>query len=144
MARVLRSVWKMTQNFEVSDLGDNKALLLFQNDDDVDKVLLLGPWSFDKYLLALYKLEAGEAVSKARFDKMSFWIQIHSIPIMYQTMEVGYSIGATFGTVEKVDVTEKGFCLGNFKHIRVMIDISIPLCRGRKVLSLYEIQNQVR
>ena len=105
------------------------ALFLFQNDDDVDKVLLLGSWSFDKYLLALHKLEAGEAVSKVRFDKMSFWIQIHGIPTMYQTKEVGYSIGATLGTVEKVDVNEKGFCLGNFMRIRVMIDISIPLCR---------------
>lgn len=130
VARVLRSVWKTTQNFEVSDLGDNKALFLFQNDDDVDKVLLLGLWSFDKYLLALHKLEAGEAVSKVRLYKISFWIQIHGIPTMYQTKEVGYSIGATLGIEEKVDVNEKGFCLENFMRIRVMINISILPCRG--------------
>ena len=29
VARVLRSVWKRNQNFEVSDLRDNKALFLF-------------------------------------------------------------------------------------------------------------------
>lgn len=52
---------------------------------------------------------------------------------MYQTKDVGYSIGATMDTVEKVDVNDKGFCLGNFMCIRVKIDISIPLCRGRKV-----------
>lgn len=91
--------------------------------------MLLGLWSFDKYLLALHKLEAGEAVSKVWFDKMSFWIQIHGIPTMYQTKEVGYSIGATLGTEEKVDVNEKGFCLENFMRIRVMINISIRLCR---------------
>lgn len=41
--------------------------------------------------------------------------------------------GATIGIVEKVDTNEKGFCLGNFIRIRVKIDMSIPLCRGRKV-----------
>ena len=40
VARVLRSVWKTTQNFEVSDLGDNKALFLFQNDDPIDTIVL--------------------------------------------------------------------------------------------------------
>ena len=32
-----------------------------------------------------------------------------------------------------MDANEKGFCLGSFMRIRVMIDISNPLCRGRKV-----------
>ena len=133
VARVLRSVWKRNQNFEVSDLRDNKALFLFQNEDDANKVLLLGPCSFDKYLIALHKLKTREVVSKIRFDKMVIWIQIHGIPTMYQTKEVGYSIEATIGSVESVDVNEKGFCLGNFMRIRVTINISNPLCKGRKV-----------
>ena len=72
-------------------------------------------------------------MSKIRFDKMVIWIQIHGIPTMYQTKEVGYSIEATIGSVESVDVNEKGFCLGNFMRIRVTINISNPLCKGRKV-----------
>jgi len=35
--------------------------------------------------------------------------------------------------VEKVDVDDKGFCLGGHMCIRVSMDISIPLCRGRLV-----------
>lgn len=72
-------------------------------------------------------------MSKVSFDRLSFWIQIHGISTMYQTKEVGYSIGATIGSVDKVDVDERGFCLGNCMRIRVMIDTSAPLCRGRKV-----------
>nr|XP_023873652.1 uncharacterized protein LOC111986250 [Quercus suber] len=84
-------------------------------------------------ILVLHKLKTGEAVGKINFDRMTLWIQLHSIPTMYQTKEVGYSIGATIGSVESVDVDEKGFCLGNYMRIRVTIDISTPLCRGRKV-----------
>jgi len=109
------------------------VLFLFQNEDDADKVILLGPWSFDKYLLALHKLKTGEVVRKISFDRMALWIQLHSIPTMYQTKKVGYSIWATIGSVESVDADEKGFCLGNYMRIRVTIDISNPLCRGRKV-----------
>ena len=133
VARVLRSIWKTNQSFEVSDLGDNKAFFLFQNEDDADRVRLQGPWSFDKYFLALHKLRTGEAVNKIKFDRMALWIQIHGIPTTFQTKEVGHCIGTTIGSVESVDANEKGFCLGSFMRVRVMIDISHPLCRGRKV-----------
>ena len=52
---------------------------------------------------------------------------------MCQTKEVGLTIGDTLRKVEKVDANAKGFCLGNSLRIRVLIDISKPLCRGRKV-----------
>lgn len=52
---------------------------------------------------------------------------------MCQTKEVGMNIGATLGKVEKVDANMKGFCLGKFLRVRVLLDISMPLRRGRKV-----------
>ena len=52
---------------------------------------------------------------------------------MCQTKTMGLSIEATLGGVERVDANEKGFCLGNFIRIRVLMDISMPLCQGRKV-----------
>ena len=100
----------------------------------MDRVLFLCPWSFDKYLLVLHKLERGEAVKDIKFDKSPFWVQIHGLPTMCQTETVGLSIEATLGEVEKMDANEKGFCLGKFIRIRVLMDISMPLCQGRKVL----------
>ena len=109
-------------------------MFLFQTKDDMNRVLFLCPWSFDKYLLVLHKLERGEAVKDIKFDKSPFWVQIHGLPTMRQTETVGLSIEATLGEVEKVDANEKGFCLGKFIRIRVLMDISMPLCQGRKVL----------
>ena len=37
------------------------------------------------------------------------------------------------GDVEKVDVDKKGFCLGEYLRIRVSLDLTQPLCRGRRV-----------
>ena len=133
VARVLKTVWKVENGFEVNDLGNNKVMFLFHTMEDMDRVLLLSPWSFDKYLLILHKLIRGEVVKDIKFDKSPFWIQIHGLPTMCQTKEVGECIGATLGKVEKVDANGKGFCLGNSLCIKVLLDISLPLCRGRKV-----------
>lgn len=60
--------------FEVYDMGDNKVLFQFGLKEDLDEVLLLGPWSFDKYLMILHKLGTEEAVTKVQFNKASFWV----------------------------------------------------------------------
>ncbi|KAK7840314.1 hypothetical protein CFP56_016832 [Quercus suber] len=133
VARILKSVWKMKNNFEVSDLGENKVMFLFQTKDDMDRVLFLCSWSFDKYLLILHKLKYGEAVKDVKFNRTPFWVQVHGLPTMCQTKAVGMSIGATLGEVEKVDANETGFYLGSFLRIRVIMDVSMPLCRGRKI-----------
>lgn len=73
VAKVLKTVWKTENNFEVSDLGENKVMFLFQAKDDMDRVLLLSP-SFDKYLLILHKLVRGEAVKDIKFDRSHFWV----------------------------------------------------------------------
>lgn len=126
-------VWRTKKNFELHDMGENKVLFQFGLKEDLDKVLLLGPWSFDKYILILHKLEAGETVTKVKFDSVSFWVQVHGLLIMYQIKDAGLLIGRTMGKVEKVDVNDKGFCMGSHMRVRVMMDVSAPLCRGRLV-----------
>ena len=100
VARVLKSVWKAEHSFEVNDLDENKVMFLFQTTEDMERVLLLSPWSFDKYLLILRKLVRGEAVKDIKFNKSPFWIQIHGLPTMCQMKEMGESISATLGEVE--------------------------------------------
>ena len=133
VGRALRSVWRMKRDFEVSDMGENRVLMLFQDKEDLDRVLLQGPWSFDKYILLLHKLEVGESISTLTFHEAAFWVQIHGLPTLSQTRETGLRIGESLGKVEKVDVGEKGFSLGCFLRIRVTVDVSQPLSRGRIV-----------
>ncbi|KAL0009751.1 hypothetical protein SO802_004859 [Lithocarpus litseifolius] len=131
--RALRSVWRIKKDFEVSDMGENRVLFLFRDKEDLDRVLLQGPWSFDKYILLLHKLEVGESVTSLLFHKAAFWVQIHGLPTLSQTREASLRIGGSLGKVERVDVGDKGFSLGYYLRIRVTMDISQPLCRGRMV-----------
>lgn len=106
VARVLKTILKTEQNFEVCNLGENRALFQFEKREDLEKVVWLGPWSFDKYLLILHKVEAGESVKTLSFNKVAFWLQIHGLPMLSQTMDTGKRIGSSLGTVEKVEVDE--------------------------------------
>ena len=58
--RTLKSLWKTKNSFDICDLGSNVVLVLFDDEDDLDHILMRGPWSFDKYLLCLYKLKNNE------------------------------------------------------------------------------------
>jgi hypothetical protein len=48
---------------------------------------------------------------------------------MYQT--VGWQIGASVGVVEEVDVDEDGVGWGEYLRVRILLDLSKPLSRGR-------------
>ena len=40
IGRALRSMWRTKRDFEVSDMGENKVLFLFQEKEDLDRILL--------------------------------------------------------------------------------------------------------
>ena len=67
-----------------------------------------------------------------KFDKVSFWIQIHNLPYSHLSTEVALSLGESLGTISKPRGTSemKG---GNFLRVRVAIDVSELLCSGRRV-----------
>lgn len=78
--RTLRSMWRFAQNFEVRDLGSNTVLLIFEDEIDAQKILVQGPWTFNKYLIGLYKPK-GDKSNDVMFDHVSFWVQFHKLPL---------------------------------------------------------------
>ncbi|XP_023907828.1 uncharacterized protein At4g02000-like [Quercus suber] len=97
------------------------------------RVLTNGPWTFDKYLLAVHKLGEEEQIQNISFDKVSFWVQLHDIPAKRMTKEIGERIGGMLGEVEEVDIPTTANLLGKYIRVRVKVDTTQPLCRGRLV-----------
>ena len=59
-------------------------------------------------------------------------MQIHNLSFPLQTIEMAFSIGKTIGSVIKLK--DLGEMLGaNFMRVRVIVDVSKRLCRGRKI-----------
>lgn len=64
---------------------------------------------------------------------MSFWIQIHKLPVHCMTTEVRDSIGSSIGSLLQTTETEEKGNKGSYLRVRVRVDISKPLSKVRKI-----------
>ena len=131
--KTLNHAWRTEKSFEIRDVDDNKAIILFEEEVDLKRVLMNSPWSFDKYLITLHKLGEDEHIQGIRFDEISFLVQIHDLPERRMTKETGVRTGCILREVERVNVPTTGILLGKCIRVRVKIDITKPLCHGRFV-----------
>ena len=63
------------------------------------------------------------------FDKASFWIQVHDLPLGGATQDI-VSIAGDIIVSEESNEEYKG---SQFIQVRVSVDITKPLCKGRKI-----------
>ena len=76
---------------------------------------------------------SGLPIRQLQFISIPFWLQFHGLPIDQLTDETAIMIGNTVGNVIHSQVKEE-LIGGDFLRIRVNVEITKPLCRGRKVL----------
>ena len=132
VARTFRPLWRTRSSFEVSDAGNNVLLIAFELEVDAEKVVQGEPWAFDHHLVVLQKYDGSTSIQDLSFTTTKFWVQLHNLPYSLLTMMATLSIGKTLGTITKPkDAADKRD--GNFMHVRVAVDITKSLCRGRKV-----------
>ena len=112
-----RSVWKVYGDFEFHDLGNNKALIVFTDKIDMNRILLQRPWSFGKYLMVLHRLGENECVNAVCCDKAYFWVQIPNLPNRHMAKENGALIGSTLGEVISIDAPKSGRAWGTYVRV---------------------------
>ena len=100
---------------------------------DLERVLVNEPWSFDKSLVVFQRLLEDGPINDALFSHVSFWVQLHNLPIRRMTEEAATAIGRSIGYVEKVAASDDERGGENCMRIRVRVDVTRPLCRGRLV-----------
>ena len=67
-----------------------------------------------------------------KFDRVSFWVQLHGIPPRYTTLEAALEISEVIGVVSRPKEF-KEIDGGNFLCLKVSLDLTLPLCRGRLI-----------
>jgi hypothetical protein len=109
-------------------------LFEFGEVDDMRRVLDGRPWSYDRHMLVLTEFDGSIPPMQMKFVHSPFWIQVHDMPLLCMTKSVGEKIANSLGTLEEVDVAGSGVGWGRCLRLRVVIDISKPLERGRALV----------
>lgn len=128
---VLSTIWRTAGCVKFKELRDNVWLFEFTDEVDKRRVLDGRPWSFDRQILVLNEFDGSTPPSQMDFNHSPFWIQVHDMPLLCMNKSVGTKIGRSQGVLEEVDTAGDGTGWGSCPRLRVIIDITKPLDRGR-------------
>lgn len=75
----------------------------------------------------------GELPLAVPLNKLTFWVQIYGVPIGFFTERVGMILGNFIGRFLEYDGSNKGAVWKTYMHIRVEVDVLVPLKRKKKL-----------
>ena len=130
IAKTFNPLWRSKTGFRVKNIGDHIVLFSFDNKSDVDRILSAEPWSFDKHIMVLSRYNRDISISDLDLTKVPFWVHVHDIPLRFRNREIAEQICQPLGPIIHPN-EEQEYDGGNFIRVRVLLDISQPLCRGR-------------
>ena len=74
-------------------------LFVFDNKDEVEKILASEPWSFDRHLVVLQKMDNTVPVQDLAINKVSLWVQVHNIQFSFLNRGVAEELCEVVGEV---------------------------------------------
>ena len=132
IARTFTPLWLAKKGFKIQKIGDHEKLFSFGTKEEVDRILSSEPWSFAKHLVVMQRYDHDLLLEDIKFERTTFWVQVHGLRIKYMTIAAVEKICGVMGEVISQSVP-KLYDGSNFIRVKVTVDITLPICRGRLV-----------
>ncbi|XP_059436686.1 uncharacterized protein LOC132169716 [Corylus avellana] len=129
-AKLIRG-WKPSGNLSSRVLGENLFFLEFEHEWDKIRFLEGRPWVFEGYLFSVEEFDGLTPPTQIVFEKIAFWVRMLKLPLACMSKDVGTLIVSTMGFFEEVDIDIDGVGWGEFLCVRIQLDLTKPLSRGR-------------
>uniref|UniRef100_A0A2N9GZI9 Reverse transcriptase domain-containing protein n=1 Tax=Fagus sylvatica TaxID=28930 RepID=A0A2N9GZI9_FAGSY len=103
VARTFTPLWRTDHGFTIRDMNENRLVFIFEDEADRERVMMGEPWAYDKHLVVFQRIEEEEAIDDVVFQETSLWPE-----------------------------NEASADGGHAMRIRIRLDVTKPLSRGRK------------
>nr|POE74969.1 hypothetical protein CFP56_26549 [Quercus suber] len=128
---ILFREWKPSLPMDVQRMGRDIFLFTFQHGADLFTAFHRRPWSIRGSHLILKCWNPELAWHEVDFSTLSFWVQVHGLPALWQSEKNFRAIGSKAGRVLDLDVTgEGGGVWRRFSRIQVEVNIFNPFLTG--------------
>lgn len=132
LMETMKKLWCPTKGMVCRELGSNLMSFQFKCKRDMDRVISMEPWQFNKHILVLKRITDDVQPSLMKFENTSFWIRLYDVPLRARDETTIRQIGNRVGTVEEIDKTTLGG-ISRSVRIRVNLDLTKPIKRGTKI-----------
>ncbi|XP_010674595.1 uncharacterized protein LOC104890716 [Beta vulgaris subsp. vulgaris] len=129
--RTITTVWAPSHGLVIRVLKPNLFAFQFFHWRDMKKVLDGRPWCFDNMLIILKEVDGDEQPDQVSLIYSPFWIRLKNLPFNMRSDEVVRALIGNLGEIIDIEKDVLGF--GRYRRIKVMLDITKPLRRYRKV-----------
>ncbi|KAL0455647.1 UNVERIFIED_CONTAM: hypothetical protein Slati_0903900 [Sesamum latifolium] len=109
----LQSLIRPVKGMEIRRLAEDRFLLRFNYRVDVDRALGGCPWTFDKNLIILSRVNDEQNPLEVNLYWCPFHVHTHGLPLRMMTKEVVELIGNRLGVYIESDHEQSSFLLGS-------------------------------
>ncbi|XP_030931240.1 uncharacterized protein LOC115957160 [Quercus lobata] len=125
----VRKMWNPCGGMDCIDLGYDYFLVKFELDEDVDTILMGGPWFIGQQFIAIRQWEPEFKASTATLSSVAVWIRLLELPIEYYEPNALLKIGKAIGPVLRIDSHTANGERGRFARLCVQVNLDKPLVR---------------
>ncbi len=83
----IRTLWASAGGLTIRAIEDNLFLGVFNTKDDMERVFVQSPCTFDKQLVQIVHFEGDKQPSAAKFIYSAFWVRVFN-PFDYTRLEI--------------------------------------------------------
>ncbi|XP_042972906.1 uncharacterized protein LOC122304702 [Carya illinoinensis] len=131
ISNTMAKIWRISKRATFLEVEKNTFIITFETHADMYRILDGKPWTFDSALFLLSRYEGKKRPGNFVFDKETFWMQIHNLPLGCMSLDWGTQIGKSVGKVIEVDVEEDGIGWGRSLRVKVELPLYKAIPRGR-------------
>lgn len=128
---IIAKAWSEPEGLKIADMGPNIFLFTFKDMKETQEVLRRGPWYIMNHLISLQYWIPEVSVYEVDYSRVSFWVQLHGMPLGTMTIKNATRLLERFGEVLEVEnALVDGNLYRDFMSVRVQVDVSRPLPTG--------------